>query len=209
MPKAAYHHGDLANALVAEAMRRVDIGGAEAVSLRELASQLGVSRAAPYRHFADREALLAAVAAKGFETLIASYEAALQSPGDGLAKLRALNAAFFEFATRRPGLYQLMFASEFLRGDRPPATLAPLASYAYRLLWQAVRGAYPDESEAQVKARTVIMVSTAHGFLDLERAGRFKPFMYEPLSRSDLVDAVMRAAIGEGVSPDRGAHVPT
>lgn len=190
-------------------MRRVDAGGAEAVSLRELAGELGVSRAAPYRHFADREALLAAVAARGFETLIASYETALRSPGDGLAKLRALNAAFFEFATRRPGLYQLMFASEFLRGDRPPAMLAPLAGTAYRLLWEAVGGAYPGESEAQVKARTVIMVSTAHGFLDLERAGRFKPFMYEPLSRSDLVDAVMRAAIGEGVPPEPGAPPPT
>ena len=62
MAKSTYHHGDLANALVEAALKLVEQGGAEAVSLRDLSQSLGVSRAAPYRHFTDRDVLLATVA---------------------------------------------------------------------------------------------------------------------------------------------------
>src|ERR1700756_4893606 len=64
---SSYHHGDLHAALVKAAAAEVERGGYENLSLRELAESLGVSRTAPYRHFADRRALLAAVAADGFE----------------------------------------------------------------------------------------------------------------------------------------------
>ncbi len=69
MDKPAYHHGDLKSALITAALAAVEQDGPDAVSLRDLAQSLGVSRAAPYRHFADRDALLAAVAAQGFEDL--------------------------------------------------------------------------------------------------------------------------------------------
>ena len=196
--KAAYHHGDLKSALVGAAVTVVDEGGPEAVSLRELAAQLGVSRAAPYRHFADRDALLAAVAARGFEDLCAAYEAALASPGDGLARLREATRLYFDFATRRPGMHRLMFQSDLLERSPVPAVLIGPADRAWRLLWRAVEGAYPDADAAWVKARTVTMWSTVYGFLALDGAGRFKPFMTEPLSHADLVEATVAAAIGEG-----------
>jgi len=196
--KSAYHHGDLKSALVTAAVAAVNQGGAEAVSLRELAAQLGVSRAAPYRHFADRDALLAAVAARGFEDLCAGYESALASPGDGLARLREATRVYFAFATGRPGMHRLMFQSDLLERTPVPAVLAPPADRAWRLLWRAVGGAYPNEGEAWVKARTVTMWSTVYGFLALDGAGRFKPFMVEGLSHADLVEATVAAAIGEG-----------
>jgi len=167
------------------------------VSLRELAESLGVSRAAPYRHFADRDALLAAVAARGFEALVADYEAALSGPGDGRERLHASSRAFFAFATRRPGLYRLMFESDFLSRNPPPAILVPPADASYRQLWRAIAGAFPEADVAEVKMRAVIMVSTAHGFLALDHAGRFRPFMYEPLDHDQMVEAVMRSAMGE------------
>lgn len=197
MSQERYHHGDLANALVNAALDLVEHGGAEAVSLRDLAHSLGVSRAAPYRHFKDRDALLAAVAARGFEDLVVVYEVALASPGDGRARLRAASQAFFDFATGRPGLYRLMFESDFLNRSPPPAVLIPGADASYRQLWRAIRGAFPDADDAEVKIRTVIMVSTAHGFLALDHAGRFKPFMYEPLNHDEMVEAVIRTAMGE------------
>ena len=123
MIKSTYHHGDLANALLDAALALVEHDGAEAVSLRELAQSLGVSRAAPYRHFADRDALLAAVAARGFEDLIVVSEAALDGPGDGRTRLQAFGRAYFDFAARRPGLYRLMFESDFLNRNPPPAVL--------------------------------------------------------------------------------------
>jgi AcrR family transcriptional regulator len=196
MNKSTYHHGDLANALVDAALALVEQDGAQAVSLRELAQSLGVSRAAPYRHFADRDALLAAVAARGFEDLIVVYQAALNSGGDGLARLQAFGRAYFDFAVRRPGLYRLMFESDFLSRNPPPAVLIPPANTSYQLVWRAIEGAYPDADPVEVKMRAVIMTSTAHGFLMLDHAGRFKPFMYEPLSHDEMVKAVLRTAMG-------------
>src|SRR5271156_739268 len=76
MTKSTYHHGNLAPALVEAALKQVEQDGAAAVSLRDLAQSLGVSRAAPYRHFPDRDALLATVAARGFQDLIVVYETA-------------------------------------------------------------------------------------------------------------------------------------
>jgi len=196
MTRPPYHHGALADALVTAALARVEESGVEGISMRELAQSLGVSHAAPYRHFEDRDALLAAVAARGFEDLVAVYEAALEGPGDGRTRLRAATRAFFAFAIGRPNLYRLMFESDLLGRTPPPAVLIPPADASYRLIRRAVKGAFPDAGEVEVKIRTVIMVSTSHGFLSLENAGRFKPFMYEPLTREEMVAAVLQALEG-------------
>jgi len=196
MSKDSYHHGDLARTLVEAAAAAVDRGGPEAVSLRDLAQSLGVSRAAPYRHFADREDLLAAVAVQGFDDLNAAYETALASPGDGRARLYALNRAYFDFAVRRPGMHRLMFDSGLLTRAHPPAALREPADKSYRLLWRAVEGAYPDLDAKAVRARTITMWSTVYGFLALNTAGRFQPFMIEPLTLDEIVDAVLQAAMG-------------
>lgn len=203
MTDTAYHHGDLRNALLAAALERVEKDGPEAVSLRDLAETLGVSRAAPYRHFASRDDLLAEVAAQGFEALVRVYDAALDGPGDGRQRLYAASTAFFAFATDRPGLYRLMFESDFLSRSPPPAVLIPPADASWRQLWRAVAGAFPAASDAEIKARTVVMASTAHGFLALDRAGRFKPFMIAPLTREAMVRAVIRSALGDRLDDGR------
>ena len=196
MTKTGYHHGDLANALVDAALKAVEQDGEAAVSLRDLAQSLGVSRAAPYRHFEDRDALLAAVAAKGFEALNARYAAALKTPGDGRAKLSAALAAFFGFAYEKPGLYRLMFESDLLGREHTPAVLIPPADESYRLLLSAVAGAHPDADEAQVKRLTLLMMATGHGFLALDRAGRIKPFMLDPMTREEMIQSLIGSAVG-------------
>jgi AcrR family transcriptional regulator len=196
VPKSNYHHGDLANALVAAALKLVEQDGEAAVSLRDLAQSLGVSRAAPYRHFADRDALLAAVAAEGFEDLNRRYAAALEGPGDGKARLSAATAAFFGFAYEKPGLYRLMFESDLLGRAHPPAVLIPPADRSYQLLQHAVAGAHPEADEAEIKRRTLVMMATGHGFLALDRGGRIKPFMITPMTREDMVDWLIVSATG-------------
>ena len=198
MDKATYHHGDLANALISAALAAVEQDGPEAVSLRDLAQGLGVSRAAPYRHFADRDALLAAVAARGFEDLNVGYEAALAAEGDGREKLRAAGRVYLDFARRRPGLFQLMFESDLLGRDRPPQVLIGPADKAYRLLWNALEAAWPDADEATIKARTIIVWSTIYGFIALNRARRFKPFMRGSLTEAELEAAVIESGLQLG-----------
>ncbi|QUD89212.1 TetR/AcrR family transcriptional regulator [Phenylobacterium montanum] len=194
MSKDGYHHGDLRRALIEAALAVVEQAGAEAVSLRELAEQAGVSRAAPYRHFADRDELLACVAARGFEDLNAGYEAALAAPGDGRERLRRASLVYVDFAARRPGLFKLMFESDLLAPGKVPAVMVPAANQSYYLLWRAVEGADPSADDKTVKARTITLWSTLYGFLALDGAGRFKPFMTEPLTREEIVEAVVSAA---------------
>lgn len=196
MDKPAYHHGDLKNVLLGAALAAVEREGPEAVSLRELAARLGVSRAAPYRHFADRDELLAAVAAHGFEALIEVYECALAGPGDARARLRNGLRGYLEFAARRPGLHALMFEGDLLRRSHPPPVLIGPANRAYELLWKAVANVFTDADQTWVRGRTVTMLSTVVGYRILDASSRFKPFMIEPLTRADLLDLVLDAAVG-------------
>ena len=195
--KSSYHHGELSSALTAAAMAAVERDGPQALSLRDVAHSLGVSRAAPYRHFRDRDALLAAVAAKGFEDLVGIYEAALSEDGNGRQRLRRLLLSYMEFARTRPGLHALMFESDLLQRSPPPQIMIPVATRAYELLWRAVEGAFPKADQRWVKQRTVTMLSTIVGFRVLDNVGRFRPFMINPLTRKDLVEAVLEAAIGD------------
>lgn len=116
-PRPPYHHGDLRNALVSAAAQRVEEGGQEQFSLRETARSVGVTANAAYRHFADKSALLAAVAASGFEELSRRMVAAMarrgQTADDGntaTGRLRAVGRAYVELAIERQELFRLMFS---------------------------------------------------------------------------------------------------
>lgn len=112
-PGGAYHHGNLRAALVTAAAAILDADGLEALSLRGVARAVGVSQTAPYRHFAHREALLAAVAAQGFDELLGRIERSVSphtdSPHDAVA---ALGAAYVLFAAERKPLFRLMFGRD-------------------------------------------------------------------------------------------------
>lgn len=108
-----YHHGNLRAALLEQAARTVDERGVAALSLRELAREVGVSHAAPRRHFPDRQALLDAIGEDGFERLGDALAASVDRAGpDFGARLHALAQAFIAFAGEHPALLELMFASK-------------------------------------------------------------------------------------------------
>jgi AcrR family transcriptional regulator len=108
-----YHHGNLRSALLEQAERTVDERGAQALSLRELAREIGVSHAAPRRHFPDRQALLDALAQDGFERLGGELQRAVERAGTSFAaRLHALAQAYIAFATRHAPLLELMFAGK-------------------------------------------------------------------------------------------------
>jgi AcrR family transcriptional regulator len=112
VPDRPYHHGHLRTALLGEAERTLREQGIDALSLRDLARQAGVSHAAPRRHFADRQALLDALAASGFARLADEVSAAVDDAGeDYQARLRAAATAYVRFATRDAALLDLMFTA--------------------------------------------------------------------------------------------------
>jgi AcrR family transcriptional regulator len=115
---SSYHHGDLKYALVEAAKKLLKENGPEGLTLRETARVVGVSHAAPYRHFADKQALLADVATGGFYELKESVRSVLEhAPGD---KLFEMGMAYVLFALQNPHLYRLMFGRVFRDKDPHP-----------------------------------------------------------------------------------------
>src|SRR5262245_61350904 len=106
--RASYHHGDLRAALLASAARLLEEEGAEAVSFRAIAREVGVSQTAPYNHFDSKEHLLATVAEEGFRAFT-DLQRAAQRVRTPQARLRALGRAYVAFAAEHPQLYRLMF----------------------------------------------------------------------------------------------------
>jgi AcrR family transcriptional regulator len=152
----AYHHGDLRRALVAAALAEVERVGPEFVNLSGLAKSLGVSQPAPYRHFADREALLTAVAAQGFETYNAALDDAVAS-GSRFAAPTRIARAHVAFGLAHPGLYRLMFAPY-------PASENAAGQDAFARLFEAVRAIGYGQG---ARRRALRIWAAAHGLIML------------------------------------------
>jgi AcrR family transcriptional regulator len=136
MPARPYHHGNLRTALLAQAERTVRERGIQALSLRELARETGVSHGAPRRHFADRQALLDALAEAGFARLGAELRAAADGAGEDFqARLGATAAAYIRFATRDAALLELMFAGKH---REPTGALNEASERAFAVLFELI-----------------------------------------------------------------------
>ena len=138
-----YHHGDLRRALIEQALRTIDAAGAEGLTLRGVGAALGVSRTALYRHFADKEALLAAVAREGFRLLREALLAAWEKDGRGGAGFEAMGGAYVRFAIEHPSHYRVMFGRFVESGDRD-ADLASEAEGAFGALVDALTALQRD-----------------------------------------------------------------
>ena len=115
-----YHHGDLPRALLSAALAIVESRGSEALTLRAAARLAGVSQTAPYRHFANKEAILAAVAEEGFRSLMAAMAHAAALADSPLQRLRAVGLAYVTFATHHSSHFRVMFGREM--ADRSAST---------------------------------------------------------------------------------------
>lgn len=104
-----YHHGDLPRAMVQAAVRTIQKQGIDALTLRGVGDQLGVSRTALYRHFSSKQDLLLAVATEGFRTLRKELSDAWERAGHGRAGFDAMGVAYIQFAVRHPSHYRVMF----------------------------------------------------------------------------------------------------
>jgi AcrR family transcriptional regulator len=112
-PRARYHHGDLRRALLEAAVRTIQKQGFAALTLRAVGDELGVSRSALYRHFADKSALLTAVASEGFRMLGRDLFAAWEAGGKGQRGFEAMGEAYVRFALQNPWHYRVMFGGGF------------------------------------------------------------------------------------------------
>lgn len=106
---AQYHHGNLRNALLTIATELLAEDGVHALSLRKMAQRAGVSHNAPYMHFTDKEAVLAAIAEEGFRELSVEVESAISQASTTRLQLIAASTAYVNFALNHPNQVKLMF----------------------------------------------------------------------------------------------------
>jgi AcrR family transcriptional regulator len=161
--KTTYHHGDLRAALLDAALELLEEGGATALSLRAVARRAGVSPAAPYRHYADREALVSAVAAVGYRDLVERLAAAHPAPSTA-EQLADVAVAYVRFAIERPALFRIMF-SEPCDRDNAERVAATAAVTLY--LREIVARAFPD-SDPEALAPAIWALVHGLAFLHLD-----------------------------------------
>ena len=132
-----YHHGDLSRSGVREALRTIEKGGVGALTMRAVGRKLGVSRTALYRHFADKSALLAAVATEGFRTLRLQTQQAWDAHGGGRAGFEAMGEAYVRFAVNHPSHYRVMFGGH-VRDASADSELVQEGAGAFQVLVDAL-----------------------------------------------------------------------
>ncbi len=186
MPKATYHHGNLRAACIRAAMELLEEGGETALSLRAVARRVGVSPAAPYRHYPDREALVSAVAAVGYRELADQLAAAHPSPSTP-EQMASVAIAYVQFALERPALFRLMFGEPCDRDhDERVAATAAVSLY----LREIVGRCFP---EADAESMATAIWALVHGLAFLHLDGKLDA--RTPSAVADRVSAAIQTLL--------------
>ncbi|MFN3746247.1 MAG: TetR/AcrR family transcriptional regulator [Hyphomicrobiaceae bacterium] len=190
--RRGYHHGNLKEALIQAALELIAEKGPGGLTFADAARAAGVSPAAPYRHFRDREALLADVAQRGFQVLadrlVKAWDEGRPEPVQALDRV---GKAYLRFAREEPAYYAAMFESGVAIGDDPALRAAADAAFAaVRTAVEAVVATLPAASRPPVLMMTLHIWSQAHGIASLfGRADRARRPI--PMSPEDLLEAAV------------------
>lgn len=189
--KKQYHHGNLKVALVEQAIKVLEDEGLAALSLRRVAKQAGVSQAAPYGHFKDKRALLAAVASEGYKRFAQrmTEEAKIAPERHTIG----LGRGYVLFALENPALFHLMFGGELTELIDVDA-LDDSAYESYQLLINGVK----EEPLSKVNNNnldTAVAWSLVHGLANLLLDKRISPQDYGFDKTGDFINQVLRSSL--------------
>lgn len=194
-----YHHGNLRRALLDAAIELIQTEGADALTLRAAARAAGVSQAAPYRHFADKRELLAAVAEEGFRMMAAEMRAASAAhPGDAVGGFRACGLAYVDFARAHPAHFRVMFGRHVANRAAYPG-LKEAAGESFALLEARIADGQGAGFivDAEVRPLAIATWSMMHGFSSLLVDGQLDDRGGDdPAALVDRVTAALFLGIG-------------
>ncbi len=197
MSRQPFHHGNLRAVLLAEAERTLRERGVEELSLRQLAREAGVSHGAPRHHFADRQALLNALAELGFQRLTEEMETAIRNASDDyVERFQAAAAAYVRFAVDDAALLELMFTT---KNTEPPEALTAAAEHFFTtvndLIAQGMRAGQLQLSTPD--GLQLLLVATLQGIATLMASGRLHPEQADAL----ITDATTLFTRAPSLSP--------
>lgn len=168
--RTPYHHGDLRAHLIETVRLLVEEKGADGFSISEAARRAGVSSAAPYKHFGDRNEIVRAVALGGIDRMRQQMdEAAQTATGDDMAAITALGMCYAAFARREPGVFRLMFG--LTKGHEEDPELQQLGDACFDVVKREVRAVMPKgtpEQEIERRGYMLHMFVHGHAFLEID-----------------------------------------
>jgi AcrR family transcriptional regulator len=200
--RRGYHHGNLREALMQAALALIGEKGPSGFTFAEAARSAGVSPAAPYRHFRDRDALMAEVATRGFEVFVKELEQAWDGgrPEPRQAFIR-LGRAYLGFARAEPAYYSAMFDNALPRGSHPALEEAGRRAFdVLREAAESICSLLPKDQRPPALMMSLHLWSMAHGIASLFVRGDpgRRPI---PMSAEDLLEAEVRLYLrGIGLS---------
>lgn len=189
-----YHHGDLRNALIAEAVRVVEADGIEGLNLRRIARRIGVSHASSYHHFADKAALMTAITAQAFRMLAVELRPCLDLPGTAVDRLVELGVAYIRFGYRNRGYFLVMWRPE-LRDPALEAQVVDAGREAYDVIRTGVEDCHRECTG--ISQSPAVMTfgawSMAHGIASLVIDGPLGRLVPDEAAVKELAASIIRA----------------
>ena len=177
-----YHHGDLRNALIQAGLELLEEGNAQEIDLRKVARRAGVSHAAPYRHFADKQALIAAICEDGFRLLAQQIRESLQKqPDEPFEQLLGIAHAYVHFAQDHPWLMREMFSGLTIEREKYES-LHKVSKDVYRLYAAVIERGQEQGKLATGKpaALAAVLWSALHGLAMLLIEKQMSPYADGP-----------------------------
>lgn len=178
MTHRRYHHGDLRRALIEAALAIIDREGVDALTIRRLAKEVGVSHAAPAHHFADKQAIVLAVATEGFR-ILGDHMRKLPEIDDPKERLTALGRGYLRFAFDHPAYYRVMFGPHKTQLVLDDAEFHAVASGTFEVLTKVVaplvyrEGDSDEERKRRIGAASISCWTHVHGNVMLWESGMF------------------------------------
>jgi len=191
--KEKYHHGDLRAALLDAAVEVIDEIGPQGLTIREVARRAGVSHAAPYRHFNDRDDLILTAVEHGFDLLQDTMEKAkAAAEDDAISQFAASGLAYLDFALNNPAYYRVMFSGDLLS----PNGNMSLRHTSREALDDMVESIKECQELGLVRAGNPVtyaltILSTLHGFVSMVNDNRVQHLVDSNYTLEDLRDTVL------------------
>ncbi len=189
MPAKKYHHGDLENALIRAGVEILSKEGIEGLSLRKVAKRVGVSYAAPYAHFKDRQALIAAISTEGFKQLYNALDAAISAyPTNPKQQLKKGACAYIQFAMDNTDIFKIMF-SGVLEKERDYPSFVEISHKTFARVVDVVRACQEADilPSAPAELMAVSVWGQVHGIISLVLEGQVSHTILDRFSLHDIV----------------------
>jgi AcrR family transcriptional regulator len=189
MPRKKYHHGDLKNALILAGIDILSKEGLAGLSLRKVAKKAGVSHAAPYAHFADKQALIAAISTEGYRRLYEQLSATIElNKVNSHQQLVEVGWTYIQFAIKDPEHFKTMF-SGIIEQEKDYPEFRKMAQKNFGLLVMLVKDCQEAGLLAQGPADMVAVSlwSLVHGFILLLLEGQISHTLLDRMSVRTLL----------------------